>query len=97
VIFFDITPEIAKERGGFGQERYETEEMQLRVRKFFRRIGDELGERRENAGEGTRWVSIDAGKGRDDVAGEVWNLVEPLIKRNDHGPVQKLWNSDAKH
>ena len=92
VIFFDITPEIAKERGGFGQERYETEEMQLRVRKFFHRIGDELIERRENAGGGTRWVSIDAGKERDRVAEEVWGLVGPLVKRGDHGPLQKLWN-----
>jgi dTMP kinase len=92
VIFFDITPEIAKERGGFGQERYETEEMQLRVRNFFHRIGEELDEQRENAGEGTRWVSIDAGKGRDEVAEEVWSLVEPLIKRGDHGPLQKLWS-----
>lgn len=94
VIFFDITPEIAKERGGFGQERYETEEMQLRVRKFFHRIGDELCAQRDNAGEGTQWVSIDAGKGRDEVAGEVWNLVEPLIKRSDYGPMQKLWTSN---
>ncbi len=89
MIFFDITPEIAKERGGFGQERYETEEMQLRVRNVFHRIGEELSER---GGEGVRWVLIDAGKGRDEVSEEVWNLVEPFINRSNHGPLQKLWS-----
>ena len=98
VIFFDITPEVAKERGGFGQERYETEEMQLRVRKFFHRIGEELSEGREEAGKDIRWVSIDARKGKDEVAEEVWDLVEPLLK-GGLGPLQSLWSFkyDSKH
>ena len=41
VLFLDITPEKAKERGGYGEERYEKEDMQNRVRNFFHRIGGE--------------------------------------------------------
>lgn len=44
VLFSDITPEKAKERGGYGEERYEKEEMQLRVRKAFHRIAEEMVE-----------------------------------------------------
>lgn len=92
VIFFDVTPEIARERGGFGQERYENEGMQLRVRQFFHRIGDEMREQSEREG-GTRWVSIDAGRGRDEVAEEIWSLVEPLMS-GPHGPLRKLWHQN---
>ena len=41
-LFLDISPERARERGGYGQERYETEAMQHRVRTMFDRIGDEM-------------------------------------------------------
>ena len=90
VLFLDITPEKAKERGGYGEERYEKEEMQKRVRKFFHRIGEEemvLGD--ENFS--TRWVTVDAGRDRDAVAKNVWMLVENLATKGVKGPVQKLW------
>ncbi|KAF9564922.1 thymidylate kinase [Agrocybe pediades] len=82
VLFFDITPEKAQERGGYGEERYEKEEMQLRVRDSFHRIGREMG---------TTWVTIDAGRERDQVEQDVWKLVEPLVKEGVDGPVTKLW------
>jgi hypothetical protein len=37
-------------------------------------------------------VPIDAGKGRDEVAEEVWNLIDPLIRQGDHGALQRLWS-----
>lgn len=93
VLFFDITPEKAKERGGYGEERYEKEEMQLRVRKFFQQIGEEMSES-EAAGTGhTRWVLIDAGRGLDEITEDVWGIVEPLVKSGVHEPVGKLWTS----
>jgi len=93
VLFFDITPEKAKERGGYGEERYEKEEMQLRVRKFFQQIGEEMSES-EAAGTGhTRWVLIDAGRGLDEITEDVWGIVELLVKSGVHEPVGKLWTS----
>ena len=93
VLFLDITPEKAKERGGYGEERYEKEEMQKRVRKFFHRIGEEemvLGDENLSA----RWVTVDAGRDRDAVAKNVWTLVENLVTKGVKGPVQKLWSTE---
>jgi dTMP kinase len=93
VLFLDITPEKAKERGGYGEERYEKEEMQNRVRKIFHRIGGEemvLGD--ENFS--TRWMTVDAGRDRDTVAKDVWRLVENLVTKGVKGPVQKLWSTE---
>jgi dTMP kinase len=42
VLFLDIAPDQARQRGGYGEERYEKEEMQVRVREAFRRLGDEM-------------------------------------------------------
>jgi dTMP kinase len=58
-MFLDIAPEKARERGGYGEERYEKEEVQRRVRGVFERIGREMlaGGAGETAGsERTRWV-----------------------------------------
>jgi dTMP kinase len=94
VLFLDITPEKAKERGGYGEERYEKEEMQMRVRKFFHRIGGEemvLGDENFSA----RWVTVDAGRDRDAVAKDVWTLVGNLVAKGvKFGPVQKLWSTE---
>ena len=89
VLFFDITPEQAKARGGYGDERYEKEEMQVRVREQYRRISEEMG-----AGDApgkTKWVVIDAGREREAVHEEVWNLVSPLVKNGIEGPLRRLW------
>ncbi|KAG5643874.1 hypothetical protein DXG03_009504 [Asterophora parasitica] len=86
-LFLDISPEAAKTRGGYGEERYEKEEMQRRVGEVFRRIGKEIdGGGREDG----RWVNIDAGKEKEVVEGEVWALVEPLA-RGVEGPLRRLW------
>ena len=92
VLFFDITPEKARERGGYGEERYEKEEMQLRVRNFFHRIGKEMDDETQSASS-TRWISIDAGRGREEVEQDVWRLVEPLVTHGVNGPVGKLWTT----
>ncbi|KAJ8516882.1 hypothetical protein ONZ45_g5869 [Pleurotus djamor] len=94
-LFLDITPEKAKERGGYGEERYEKEEMQKKVRKVFARIGTELnnegieGEGR-NGEPYRKWVIVDAGRDKDAVSEEVWGLVRPFISGVDK-PIQRLW------
>ena len=89
MIFLDITPEKAKERGGYGEERYEKEEMQKRVREIFHRIGDETILRGDEVG--TRWVTIDAGRDQEAVAKDVWTLVENFATKGVEGSVKKLW------
>ena len=92
-MFLDIAPEKARERGGYGEERYEKEEVQRRVRGVFERIGREMlaGGAGETAGsERTRWVKVDAGEQKDAVHDIIWGLLDPLI----HGveePLKRLW------
>jgi dTMP kinase len=62
-IFLDIASEIAAKRGGgFGDEKYETPQMQFRVRENFRIL---LEIEKESV------VKIDAGKSLDEVETEV--------------------------
>jgi len=99
-VFLDITPEKARERGGYGEERYEKEEMQRRVREIFGRIGAEMSSGRgsgevvkgesELGGTRSKWVAVDAGREREVVTEDVWRLVEPLI-RGVEGPIERLW------
>ncbi|KAI0031444.1 thymidylate kinase [Vararia minispora EC-137] len=69
-LFFDVTPEIACARCGYGEERYEREELQARVREQFLHIGAKMGE---------TWKVVDAGKERDVVSEDVWAAVAPLV------------------
>jgi dTMP kinase len=81
VLFLDVSPEVAKQRGGYGEERYETEAMQKRVREHFSRLGTDFGD---------RWVSIDASGSLEAVENEIWSNSEPLTK-GVNGPLTKLW------
>ncbi|RDB23896.1 Thymidylate kinase [Hypsizygus marmoreus] len=83
-LFLDISPEAAKERGGYGEERYEKEEMQRKVGEIFRRIG------REISADGGKWVNIDAGREREAVAEEIWKWVEG-VANGAVGPSRRLW------
>jgi dTMP kinase len=88
-IFLDISPEKAKERGGYGDERYEKEEMQVRVREVFRRIGGEMQD------DGGNWTEVDAGRERVVVSEALWELVEPLVQ-GVKSSIQRLWGDKAQ-
>ena len=71
-LFLDIEPADAARRGGFGNERYERESMQITVRKLFHEIfkkGDEMED----------VTMIDAGKSMDAVADEIWLNISQLV------------------
>lgn len=87
VLFFDISPEVAKLRGGYGEERYEKEEMQRNVRMAFKRIiaHDKEGDAK------VRWAEVDAGRGVEDVTADVWREAEKILREDDVQDVGKLW------
>ncbi|EDR09673.1 uncharacterized protein LACBIDRAFT_189987 [Laccaria bicolor S238N-H82] len=91
VLFLDIAPERAKLRGGYGEERYEKEELQARVRGIFQRLGSEMQNETQRPVR-PNWVTVDAGRERKVVANEVWSLVEPLVINRIDDPVAKLWS-----
>lgn len=83
-VFLDISPEQAsKQREGYGEERYEKLEIQARVREVFERIGKEMGIE--------KWVTIDAGRTREEVERDIWEKVSPLVEGVNE-PVSRLWN-----
>lgn len=84
-LFLDVSADAAKKRGGYGEERYEKEEVQLRVRDVFVRIGEEV------EGAGGRWEVIDADESQEDVQGVIWDTVKDLVKGVD-APLEKLWD-----
>ena len=82
-IFLNITPHEAAKRGGYGEERYETAQMQARVRKLFEDLQampqfDEI-------------ETVDAGRSPEDIAREVCQRV---LKANESltfaTPLRKL-------
>lgn len=86
-VFLDVEPEVARARGGYGEERYEQEGIQRGVRAMFERIGEEMN----RDGQG-KWVVIDAGKEKDRVARDIWHVVESLAEGVD-APTAKLWQT----
>ncbi|KAF7302220.1 Thymidylate kinase [Mycena indigotica] len=81
-IFFDISPEAARARGGYGEERYEKEQLQRRVRELFDVLASEFDDE--------RWVTVDAGRSKEEVAGEVWKYAAALVGKVSP-QVDKLW------
>lgn len=82
-LFLDLAPEVAAARGGYGEERYEKEALQARVRTLFKRLGSE-----------TRWwVTIDAGRDRGAIEHDIFKHVEPLVQGVD-APISRLWIDD---
>jgi len=86
-VFLNVEPEVARARGGYGEERYEKEEVQRGVRAMFERIGKEMN----RDGQG-KWVAINAGKEKDQVALDIWHVVESLAEGVD-APTAKLWET----
>lgn len=80
VLFLDISEEAAALRGGYGEERYEKREIQDRVRRVF-------GEVRKEEGF-VNWKVVDAGKGVEQVAGEVWKVVSEVVE-GEKGELKK--------
>lgn len=66
-IFLNVSAEIAMQRGGYGGERYETQEMQDRVRKLFFQLRGEP--------EGDGLVVVDGGRSPDSVEAEIADVV----------------------
>ncbi|KAK7707846.1 Thymidylate kinase [Diaporthe eres] len=85
VVFLDLDEEKARERGGFGEERYETAEMQRRVRGLF------WGLKKGEVGgvpfveEAEDLVVVDAGGSVEEVAEAIWRVVRPRVEGVEEG------------
>ncbi|GAA6004722.1 hypothetical protein JCM10207_000993 [Rhodosporidiobolus poonsookiae] len=88
VLFLSISPSSASARGGFGQERYETSEVQTRVGKVFERLG-------ESVTPGV-WSVVDADRTVEEVEKDVAQRVGKVVESEAmEEAVKKLWDNEA--
>lgn len=82
-IFLDIAPEVAAQRGGYGIEKYETCDMQLRVRELFHQLRNQPG--------CDDIVPIDAARSLDDVQCDIQKAVtDALTEEKMTDPLRRL-------
>lgn len=79
VVYLTLTDEVMARRGGFGEERYESSEMQKKVKKMFEKLI-----------ETPLWQVIDADKTEVDLGEELEKLVSEKIQNVDED-IQTLW------
>lgn len=80
-LFLSLSPEIAAQRGGYGEERYEKEEMQTKVRAAFKEVSSMVQDKMGS----TRWKEVDAGRDREEVWKDVWGQVQSIISATSRG------------
>ena len=80
VFFLNLTPEQAAARRGSGSERYETTEIQARVRAQFEALQD------------ATWRIVDAARSVESVQAEITDEAERVLARCAAGvPLETLW------
>lgn len=72
VVYLTLTDEVMAKRGGFGEERYESSEMQKKVKKMFEKMID-----------APLWQVVDADKTEDNLSEELEKLVVRKIQNVD--------------
>ncbi|KAF1801714.1 thymidylate kinase-domain-containing protein [Mucor lusitanicus] len=77
VLFLDLTIDEAEKRGGFGQERYEKRELQIKVRDEFAKLQDDT------------WKFIDASQSKEKVQQDIWAAIEQF-KHTSQDTIQPL-------
>jgi len=91
-IFLSISEDTAAQRGGYGGERYENQEMQRKVRALFKEM--KLGNDEQND-EYVDFNEIDAGRSVEEVRAEIRATVEEVMDNVAHGsnacPKVRTW------
>ncbi|KAK4255801.1 hypothetical protein QN277_008750 [Acacia crassicarpa] len=81
VIFLDISPEKAAERGGYGGERYEKLEFQRKVAESYKALHD------------ASWKIVDACQSMEDVEKQLQDIVLDSVMECQKGkPLSHLWS-----
>jgi len=80
IFYLTVDPMIAAKRGGFGDERYETKEMQEKVKIVFERLKEE----EKNEG---RWIEIDAGREMDQITQQLITIAQKRMDEIGDKPI----------
>ena len=83
VFYLNVSQELAAQRSGFGEERYEKAEFQTKVGEQFEKFkGDKF------------WQVLDAGREMDELENEIRKVVEGMIE-GQRGDVERLWTNSG--
>ena len=83
MIFLSVSSEDAARRDGFGEERYEKEEMQRKVREVFSRLMEDPKD------EGD-WRVVDASGDVEQVSHRIWSVVEPVLETVGNDDIRSI-------
>lgn len=83
MVFLSLSSDAAALRGGYGEERYEKEEMQRRVREVF----NQLQQDPKDAGD---WRVIDASGDVKEVSDRLWSVVEPVLESVNTNEIRSI-------
>ena len=80
VCFLDVSPEEARKRGGFGEEKYEESGFQARVRENYLKLKED------------NWKTVNTDKKSvDEVYSELSALIRAEIGKEGDRPLDPLW------
>ncbi|KFP43068.1 Thymidylate kinase, partial [Chlamydotis macqueenii] len=82
ILFLQLSPEKAAERGNFGNERYENSSFQEKVlQSFYRLMKDKT----------LNWKTMDASKSIEDLHREIKSIAEETMQEVQNKPLGELW------
>jgi len=79
VLFFEVSEHVAKQRAEFGNEKYETTEIQRRVRENFTKLRESY------------WQTVNADLSEDEVYCSVEKMVKTAMAKVAKLPIEQLW------
>ena len=82
VLYMKVSAEVARKRGGYGDERYEKEEFQAKVGTQFHKLGID---------EGSRWKVVNADRDFSEISKDVLDLALSIPKQALLKHPNKLW------
>ncbi|WKX96494.1 hypothetical protein Q1695_012714 [Nippostrongylus brasiliensis] len=86
VLFFEVSPEVARQRGGYGDERLENDQLQQAVHGVMKHFKE---------GDQSHWQVIDADKSMDKVESAVWNIYTDVKEKTlSEKPLRALSEDD---
>mmetsp|Transcript_5532 Transcript_5532/g.8439 ORF Transcript_5532/g.8439 Transcript_5532/m.8439 type:complete len:258 (-) Transcript_5532:629-1402(-) len=91
VIFLDLSQEESEKRGGYGGERYEKRDLQMRVRQRFGEL-----QAKDEEEKIVPWHIVNAAQTIDEVQADINKIVEDTIKRVSEGegkPLSKMFQA----
>jgi dTMP kinase len=79
VIYLDMEISQTMERGGYGEERYEKKEMQLKVKENFKKLMD------------SKWQTINGVGSIESIHSQISKITESTIDSAANSDVDNLW------